>query len=125
MHTLTTDQLAELLYEWAAGSRGAEAAVELLDEHGTWLHRDDFVHACVNYDHDGTRPVAWIDWDTVVGWIAGRTACSATEARVLRLAAELAGVDSGEPLADLFTSLDGRNSRLVLDAIAYALRVRR
>jgi hypothetical protein len=121
MHTLTPDQLAELLRQWAAGSCGDEAAVELLIAHDTWLHRDDFVVACVDYDHDGTHPVAWVDWHAVVPWIDDGTRCSASEARVLRLAAELAGVDSGQALLDLFTSLDDRNSQLVLDAIAHVL----
>jgi hypothetical protein len=35
MHTLTTDQLAHLLRQWAAGSYPDEAAVELLIGHGT------------------------------------------------------------------------------------------
>lgn len=123
MTTLTPDQLAHLLRQWAAGSRADEAAIELLVAHGTWLHRSDFLARCVDYDHDGTHPVAWIDWDAVVPWIADGTACSASEARVLCLAAELAGIDSGQPLADLLSGLDDRNSAVVVDAIAHALRV--
>jgi hypothetical protein len=120
--TLTPDQLAALLRAWAAGYYADEAAAQLLCEHRTWLTRPDFLAACVEYDHDGTTPAAWVVWDAVPDFL-DRMACSSSEARVLRLAAELAGVDTGLPLAELLSSLDDRNSRLVVDAIAHALRV--
>src|SRR4029450_3522616 len=52
-----------------------------------------------------------------------RRACWARETRMLRLAAELAGHDTGQPLADLLANLDDRNARIVADAIAHALRL--
>jgi hypothetical protein len=122
MHTLTPDQLAGLLRSSAAGSYADESAVELLIAHGSWLRRDDFAAACVNYDHDGARPVVWIDWEAVPGFLDG-TACSSSEARILRLAAELAGVDAGHPLTQLLASLDDTNSALVVHAIAHALHI--
>lgn len=122
MTTLTPGQLGHLLCEWAAGSYADEAAVELLIAHGTWLHRDDFLARCVEYDHDGSRPVAWVDWDAIAAFLDD-TGCSSSEARMLRLAAELAGIDTGRPLADLLSGLDDRNSLLVVDAIAHTLRV--
>jgi hypothetical protein len=118
--TLTPDQLAALLRASAAGYYADEAAAELVCGHRSWLTRRDFLAACVNYDHDGTSPVAWIDWPAVPGYVE-RAACSSSEARVLRLAAELAGVDTGHPLADLLTGLDDHNTRLVLFALAHAL----
>jgi hypothetical protein len=120
--TLTPDQLAHLLRSSAAGPYADEAAVMLVCEHRSWLTRRDFVAACVNYDHDGTVPVAWMDWVAVPAF-ADRAACSSSEARVLRLAAELAGVDTGHPLVELLTSLDDSNSRLVLFAVAHALHI--
>jgi hypothetical protein len=120
MPTLTPDQLAHLLRQSAAGYYCGEAAAQLLCEHRSWLTRPDFLAACVDYDHDGTTPVAWVTWDAVPGFV-DRAACSSSEARVLRLAAELAGVDTGVPVAELLTSLDDTNSRLVLFAIAHAL----
>ncbi len=120
MATLTPDQLAHLLRRSAAGYYSDEAAAQLLCEHRTWLTRADFLAACVDYDHDGTTPLAWVTWDAVPAFV-DRAACSSSEARVLRLAAELAGVDTTQPLADLLTSLDDHNSRLVLFAIAHAL----
>ena len=63
-----------------------------------------------------------MDWVAVPAF-ADRAACSSSEARVLRLAAELAGVDTGHPMADLLMSLDDSNSRLVLFAVAHALHI--
>jgi hypothetical protein len=120
--TLTPDQLAQLLDAWAAGSYPDEAAAQLLGRHGSWLRRADFLAACVNYDHHGTTPVAWIDWPAVPVFL-DRAACSSSETRMLRLAAELAGHDTGQPLADLLANLDDRNARIVADAIAHALRL--
>jgi hypothetical protein len=120
MHTLTTRQLAELLARSAAGYYPTEAAAKLLIAHGTWLDRGDFRAACVEYDHDGIAPVAWVDW-AAVPTFAERAACSSSEARILRLAAELAGVDTDQPLADLLSSLDDHNGALVLGAIAHVL----
>ena len=122
MHTLTPRQLADLVCRSAAGYYPSEAAARLLVDHDRWLHRHDFTAACVEYDHDGTTPVAWVDWQTVPAFVdrAERTS-STTEAGVLRLAAELAGVDTATPLADLLSGLDDTNSRLVLDAIAHVL----
>jgi hypothetical protein len=122
MHTLTTEQVANLLGRWAAGSYADEAAAQLLGRHRTWLERHDFEATCLNYDHDGTSPTVWVDWDAVPAFL-DEAACSSSEARILRLAAELAGVDTGRPLADLSSSLDDRNVRLVVDAIAHALNL--
>jgi hypothetical protein len=120
--TLTPDQLAHLLRASAAGYYADEAAAELLCGHRSWLTRRDFLAACVNYDHDGTNPVAWVDWQSVPVF-ADRAACSSSEARVLHLAAELAGIDTCHPLADLLSGLDDANSRLVLFAFAHALHI--
>jgi hypothetical protein len=122
MHTLTTDTIAALLRRRATGSYADEAAVELLIAHDMWLGRRDFLTACVDYDHDGHGPVVWVDWHAVPAFLDGAP-CSASEARVLRLAAELSGIDTACPLADLLCGLDDRNSALVVDAVAYALRV--
>jgi hypothetical protein len=124
MHTLTSDQLARLLRASAAGYRPSEAAAQLLTEHRAWLDRRDFRQSCVEYDHDGTTPMAWVDWQAVPAFLdRADMGCSSSEARMLRLAAELAGVDTGQPLAELFASLDDHNSARVLDAIAHALHL--
>jgi hypothetical protein len=118
--TLTPSQLASLLRESAAGYYAAEAAAQLVCEHRSLLTRADFLAACVDYDHDGTAPVAWFDWAAVVDF-SRRGPLSGSEARILRLAAELAGQDTGQPLDELLSGLDDGNAQLVLDAIAHAL----
>ena len=120
MTTLTPDQLAALLRASAEGYYAHEAATRLICGHRSLLARADFLAACVEYDHDGTAPVAWIDWTAVVD-LAAHGPLSGSDARILRLAAELAGHDTAVPLGDLLTGLDDDNSRLVLDAIAHAL----
>jgi hypothetical protein len=122
MHTLTTDTIADLLRQRVTGSYADEAATELLIAHGTWLDRRDFLTACVDYDHDGHHPVVWVDWHAVPAFLDAAP-CSASEARILRLATELSGIDTGCALADLLCGLDHRNSALVVDAIAHTLRV--
>jgi hypothetical protein len=122
MTTLTPDQLAPLLRASAAGWYATEAATELLCEHRSLLTRADFLAACVDYDHDGTTPVAWVTWDAIPGYV-DRAPLSSSEARILGLAAELAGTDTGTPLAELLSGLDDGNARLVADAIAHALRI--
>ena len=122
MTTLTPDQLAALLRVWAAGWYADEAAVQLLCQHRSWLTRPDFRAACVEYDHDGTTPIAWIVWDAVPDFLDD-AGCSSSEARIMRLAAELAGVHTNHTLADLLSSLDDHNSQLVLDAIAHVLQI--
>jgi hypothetical protein len=72
----------------------------------------------------GTSPdqitSAGISWDDVPQFL-DRVGCSGSEARILRIAAELAGIDTGQPLAELLSSLDGTNSSLVIQAVAHAL----
>jgi hypothetical protein len=120
--TLTPAQLAELLRQDAAGYYTTEAAAQLLCEHGRWLTRSDFLAACVDCDHDGTTPAAWVQWSAVPAFVDG-AACSGSEGRILRLAAELAGVDTGVPLGELLTGLDDTNAKIVADAVAHAVRL--
>ena len=120
MHTLTPRQLADLVCRSAAGYYPSEAAARLLVDHDRWLHRHDFTATCVEYDHDGSAPIAWVDWQAIPAFVE-HAACSSSEARILRLAAELAGVDTGTPLADLLSGLDATNIRLVLHAIGHVL----
>jgi hypothetical protein len=120
--TLSTSQLAHLLRASSAGWYAAEAATQLLCEHRSLLTRADFLAACVEYDHDGTEPVAWVVWDDIPGYVA-RAPLSSSEEKILRIAAELGGRDTGVPLAELLTGLDDSNAQLVLDAIAHVVRL--
>jgi hypothetical protein len=120
VHTLTTDQLAALLRASAAGFYSTEAAAQLICGHRSLLRRSEFRDACIQYDHDGDEPFAWIDWDAIPDY-ATRAPLSSSEVRILRLAAELAEIDTGIPLGDLLAGLDDHNARLVLDAIAHTV----
>jgi hypothetical protein len=121
--TLTPSQLAELLRTSAAhfsDGYAAEAAAHLLCGHRCLLNRVDFLTACVDYDHDGTTPVAWIVWEAIPDYV-DQASLSSREANILRLVAELGGIDTGVPLANLLTGLDDNTARLVLDAVAHVL----
>jgi hypothetical protein len=116
VHTLTTEHLAALLRASAAGYYATEAAAQLICGHRSLLTRSDFLAACVEYDHDGTEPVAWVDWSAILAYV-WRAPLSSSETNILRLVAELAGVDTGVPLGDLLSGLDQSNAHLVLDAM--------
>jgi hypothetical protein len=111
-------ELAEALRAAAAGGDPATASVELLIGQGGWLRRDDFRKlTSVQPGFSDGRLLAVIDWDAVLG---AHLSASSGEAQVLAIAAELAGTDSGQPLADLVCGLDDRNLLRVLRAITRA-----
>jgi hypothetical protein len=113
--------LAAELRAHACGHYAAEAGCELLINHATWLHRNDFRDQFV---HTGlsiiNEPMAYIDWAaTVAALDTGRLPCSDGESRLLRIDASLA---SGAPvnLADAVTGLDHANIDLVVGAVLHA-----
>ena len=106
----------------AEGLCAREAAVELLVGHQRWLLREDFVEAFVGLGGGvaSGEAMAWVDWDgAVVAVDSGRLACSGGEARVLRVAASLAG---GVPvdLGDAVGGLDRSTAMLVAAAALHA-----
>lgn len=120
---LTVAQLTPMLRAWAEGDYGAEAATELLIAHGTWPARGDFRAKLVDavddgWTHDGFAPMAVIDWKGVPDFLH-ETPASSGEAGILRIAASIAGTDTG-PLKALTYSLDPTNTELVLQALAHA-----
>jgi len=110
------------LQEHAEGLFCAEAAVDLLIEHRSWLLRADFVDEFVEVI-DGTpggAPTAFVDWAAALEALnSGRLACSSSEARVLRIAASIA---EGIPvdLRDATCGLDWANARRVAGALVRA-----
>jgi hypothetical protein len=118
MSTLTPHALTALLRADGHGSYATQAATELLIEHHRWLDRPDFQTACINVDDDAGYPVAWVDWAAIPAFVASAP-CSTTEANVLRLAAELVGVDTGIALGRLLAGLDDRNGPRVVAAVAH------
>ena len=113
MTTLPLDTLTARLRDNARGIYTTEAATELLIVHGRWFERSDFLTTCIDSD-------AWIGWDHVPDFLA-TAPCSSSEARILALAAELAGTCTHRPLGDLLTGLDDRNTQLVLMTIRHVL----
>ena len=107
----------------AAGIYPSEAGTGLLIGHDTWLHRDDFTAAFVHTGTsitDGTTEMADVDWPAAISALdAGTLPCSGGEQRMLRLAASLA---AGTPvnLRDTLTSIDHRNTQLLITAILHA-----
>jgi hypothetical protein len=100
---------------------GTQAAIDLLVAHGRWLERPDFRDHLVVTDREHTsRPLARVHWPAVPAFLADAP-CAASEARVLALAAELAGTDVARPLAALLAGLDDRNAALVARAVAHVL----
>ena len=116
-----TADLSAALRAHARGLDCLEAAVELLIGHGAWLRREDFLH----FVHTApgmtdANPMAPIDWpDAITALDRGQLPCSGGEARILRLAASLAG---GVPvdLRDALTSLDSSNADLVSHTVKHA-----
>jgi hypothetical protein len=120
---LTAAQLAPMLRAKAEGDYADEAATELLIAHGTWLGRGDFRAKLVDAVDDGWSrhgqvPMAFIDWSGVPDFLH-ETPASSCEAGILRIAASIAGTDTG-PLSALTYSLDPTNTELVLQALAHA-----
>ena len=128
-NTTNGPALADGLRTWATGSYCAEAAVNLLVVHGTWLSRPEFQRQAVWIDAadggcgDATRTVVGIDWGAAADVLASAPA-SASERRVLALAIGLADGDAHPvDLGDALCSLDRRNTALVLRAVAHAVGV--
>jgi len=113
--------LVAALLAQAEGSYAAEAAVGLLIEHGSWLARADF-HAFVDVGPslgDDRVLMASVDWEAA---LAVNLPASSSEAQMLAVAAELAGVDTGRSLQDLLCGLDRANTTLVIRAVLHAQR---
>ncbi|MFB9830943.1 hypothetical protein [Actinoallomurus acaciae] len=119
----TATDLAGLLCVGAQGCHSDEAAVGLLVEHDTWLHRSDFIRTCVTVETDlftdEDEVAAFVDWSAAVRVLdAGGLPCSTSEAAVLRIAAGLAGVPVN--LRAMLGGLDVRNVQLVAEAVMHA-----
>jgi hypothetical protein len=106
----------------ARGLHPAEAAVELLINHRTWLRRDDFrdrfIHPGASIT-DGLTELAEIDWPAAITALDyGDLPSSSSEQQILRLAASIA---DGLPvdLRDALTGLDDRNINLVTTAVLH------
>lgn len=121
---LTPGELAPMLRAWTDGLPPSEAAVGLLVAHGFWLRRPDFLTRLVDAVDDGWGPggtivpMAAVDWAGVPAFTA-QAAASASELKVLTLAASLAGTVVPDSLLRLTSGLDDSNKRHLLDALAH------
>ncbi|MGH3377647.1 MAG: hypothetical protein ACRDS0_03795 [Pseudonocardiaceae bacterium] len=115
------NELAGMLHAAASGLYTAEAAVELLIDHQTWLERADFIgqFIAVEHDEDGDG-YAGVDWPAALDALNNHLLpCSGSEANVFRVAASLAG-QAPVTIGAVISGLDARNVTLVLNAIAHA-----
>ncbi len=107
---------------WAKGLFTAEAAVELLIGHGSWLYREDFLEIAVDSGRGITSGavMAAVDFEAAARALeAGVLPCSGGEGRVLRIAASIA---AGVPvdLREAVTGLDENNAVLAAAAVLHA-----
>jgi hypothetical protein len=118
-----TPDLPAALRACARGFHPAEASVELLIGHGSFLARSDFTRQFIwlgTSISDGITTMAQIDWPAAITALdTGDLPCSGGEQRMLRLAASLA---DGTPvdLRDALTGLDDRNITLLITAVLHA-----
>ena len=129
MNDTTRNQpdLPEALRQWASGSHTIEAAVGLLIAHGSWLRRPEFRQRAIWTSHSRTSGVTHVGIDWEAASEMQDLPASTSEHAILAIALSLADGDNQVDLSDALTSLDERNTTLVLEAIAHAcsLHVRR
>ena len=107
---------------WAKGLLCAEAAVELLIGHCSWLFRGDFLGIAVGFGWEvfSGREMAAVDFGAAARALeTGVLPCSASEGQVLRIAASIA---EGAPvdLREAVTGLDEDNAVLAAEAVLHA-----
>lgn len=92
--------ITEALHACASGILTAEAAVSLLSDCGSWMHRDDFTSQFITMADDaddGAILMAAIDWQAAITALDhGLLSCSSGERHVLKLAASIA---AGTPVS--------------------------
>ncbi len=105
------ESVEEQLGEWASGSAGTEAAVELLIETNFWLTRSEFVERALVVGAEK----ATIDW-AAASEVANEVQCSRGERFILLLACSLADSNREVAMSDIY-ALDGRNLKRVKEAL--------
>jgi len=111
---MQTDRVVEGLAEWASGSTGTEAAVELLIETEFWLTRAEFVERALVEAGSGLS----IDWAKARA-VADDVQCSRGERFILQLACSLADDEQTVAMSGI-AALDGRNLKRVTEALRTA-----
>ena len=115
------EELSAALRAHAKGGLCAEAAVELMVEHRSWLVRADFVRRFVEMvDGLSGTPMAFVDWTGAADALSsGELACSSSEGQILRIAASVA---DGIPvdLGGAMCALDAQNTLCVARTLLHA-----
>jgi hypothetical protein len=108
------------LRSWASGSRGCEAAVELLIRHGFWIESAEFRECAVRVLDPGGQPLAVIEWSHASAALDGADLrCTTAQAGVLAMACGLAA-NLPTRLLSAVCGLDTTDSALVAAAIVHA-----
>lgn len=114
---LDREELFRLLINGASGMYLHEAAVVLLDKHGYWLGREDFL---TYVDVDRSNDWAAIDYRRLMPALdGGNLPAGEEEAKILRIAASLSGIYP-VLLREVVEGIDLANIKLVAEAIMYA-----
>lgn len=112
--------ITEALHACASGILTAEAAVSLLSNCGSWLHRDDFTSQFITYGTSDGTLIAAIDWGAAITALqVGELPCSGGERRILQLSASLAA-GTTVSLRDTVIGLDQDNAARLTVAIRHA-----
>lgn len=120
VENLTIAELQDALRNWARGLYGAEAAVELLIGHGTWLRRADFRKA-IRLNREGGTTYAYIDSSRVRQMLsADQLAGSSSELGMLALACGLLDTSTPDQIGSMISNLDSVNLGLLMQAMARA-----
>ena len=128
VNRMPVEQLAVVLRRRAAkhGDWDRIAAVQLIVEHESWLHRRDF-RRFVELEADGSG--AWLDLAGAARWVDTARA-STSEGAILRLACALVGAGPAEPedlrlgpwsVRAMLRPLGHANGALAAEAVRYAV----
>ena len=113
----------EALHACVKGILTAEAAVSLLSDCGSWLHRDDFTSQFITTADDADDGRHPDGPDRLAGRGHGsQPRPAALQQRGTARAQTAASIAAGTPvsLSDALTGIDRRNASLVVEAVAHA-----
>jgi hypothetical protein len=111
-------QLRDLLYAKAKGSLREEAAIGLLDAHGTWLRRDSLRKYITLSNPDHGPVVARIEWEALA--FHQDVLGSDSEVAILWFAIALVRDQAKVSIGDLISSMDVVALGLCMNAMAHA-----
>lgn len=109
---MAPDEFVTGLRRWTGGhDPHVRAAAELLISHAYWLSRDDFAAACMDTDRGETA----VDWERAREFARQAAGCSASQRRLLLLAAAIGADDYG------LSRASGQDAKAIVRAVTTAL----